>query len=109
MGLGDKTATILRPELAANHPRGASAFVETVTSTHTPGEGPASRPPSNRMQTQTGAFARHQSSVASPRSTAWAAGVCLASESRSCITSGGNSRSGALPVLVARTSTRLAG
>ena len=58
---------------------------------------------------QTGAFARHQSSAASPRSTASAAGVCLASESRSCITSGGNSRSGALPVLVARTSTRLAG
>ena len=35
-------------------------------------------------------------------------GVCLAPD-RSCSTSGGSRRSGALPVLIARTSTRLAG
>ena len=45
MGLGDKTATARRPELAGQpSARSVTPFVETVVSNHTPGEGPALRP-----------------------------------------------------------------
>ncbi len=45
MGLGDKTATARRPELAGQPTaRSVIPFVETVISNHTPGEGPALRP-----------------------------------------------------------------
>ena len=45
MGLGDKTATARRPELAGQpSARSVTPFVETVISNHTPGEGPALRP-----------------------------------------------------------------
>ena len=45
MGLGDKTATARRPELAGQpSARSVIPFVETVISNQTPGEGPALRP-----------------------------------------------------------------
>ena len=62
MGLGDKTATILRPELAANHPRGASNLRRNGTQPLTlraKARRPA-RPPTGCIM-QTGAFARPRS------------------------------------------------
>ena len=53
MGLGDKTATARRPELAGQPTaRSVIPFVETVISSPTPGEGPALRPALHQLRRQ---------------------------------------------------------